>query len=227
MTDSRHSGHEGIVNPSLDRQLPAVRFKEALGADAVSVGIAAEPVYRDVTPLPSFSVPSFSVPSFNDAYEQHFDLVWCGLRSLGVREAQLDDAAQDVFLVVHRRLGDFEGRSTLKTWIYGIVVRVAKDYRRREHRKGGLSPMDFEVADIGPGPEEHVDEAQSRRALRMLLEMLDEDKREVFVLAELEELTAPEIAETLQINLNTVYSRLRAARRDFEARVAQHGEKLR
>lgn len=198
------------MNPALDPPRVADRLGPVDGMPVESAG-------RGIAPL----------PSFNQAYEQHFDMVWCGLRSLGVRDGQLDDASQDVFLVVHRRLGDFAGRSTLKTWIYGIVVKVAKDYRRLEKRKGGLSPVDFDITDLGPNPEDHAGEAQSRRALATLLETLDEDKREVFVLAEIEELTAPEIAEALELNLNTVYSRLRAARREFEAAIEEHGEKLR
>ena len=67
-------------------------------------------------------------------YRENFSTVWRGLRRLGVPERSLEDAAQDVFLIVHRRANDFEGRSSVRTWIYGIAVRVAKDYRRAEAR---------------------------------------------------------------------------------------------
>lgn len=174
--------------------------------------------------------PAAECLSFDDVYEQCLDFVWRSLRSLGVRDPQLDDAVQDVFVVVHRRLGEFEARSTIKTWVFGIAVRVARDYRRREQRKGGLSSMstggvlDFDVLDDRPGPEAQVETAQSLRRLAKLLDALDDDKREVFVLAELEQLSSPEIAELLGIKLNTVYSRLRAARREFEIALAAEGD---
>jgi RNA polymerase sigma-70 factor (ECF subfamily) len=160
-------------------------------------------------------------PSFEELYDLHVDFVWRSLRSLGVREHALEDAVQDVFLVVHRRLAEFEHRSTFRTWIFGVAMRVAHDHRRREARKGGLSPLDVEIADRAPSPDERAAQAEALREVAELLEALDPEKRAIFVLAELEQWTAPEIAEALSINLNTVYSRIRAARRDFEAAYAR------
>jgi RNA polymerase sigma-70 factor, ECF subfamily len=159
--------------------------------------------------------------SFEAVYEESLDFVWRSLQSLGVRQDTLDDAVQDVFLVVHRRLPDFEARSSVRTWIFGIAIRVARDHRRRHQRKGGLSPLDFDVADYGPGPYEEAERSEALRELAAVLEHLDEDKREVFVLAELEQLTAPEIAAALSVNVNTIYSRIRAARREFDVAVAR------
>jgi RNA polymerase sigma-70 factor (ECF subfamily) len=156
-------------------------------------------------------------PGFDRLYEEQVDFVWRTLRCLGVRDAALEDAAQDVFVVVHRRLGDFQARSSVRTWLFGIALRVAGDHRRRERRKGGLAPLDFEVEDGAPGPHEEAARAEALRSLAQALEALDEDKRAVLVLAELEQMSAPEIAAALGINVNTVYSRLRAARRAFEA----------
>lgn len=161
---------------------------------------------------------------FDDLYEEHVDFVWRSLRCLGIREAGLEDAVQDVFVVVHRRLADFQARSAVRTWLFGIVLRVARDHRRRERRKGGLSPLDFEIEDSAPGPHEEAARAEALRALAQALDVLDEDKRAVLVLAELEQMSAPEIAAALGVNVNTVYSRLRAARRAFEAALqAQQG----
>jgi RNA polymerase sigma-70 factor (ECF subfamily) len=160
---------------------------------------------------------------FTDLYEQHFNFVWRLVRRLGVADALLDDAVQDVFVVVHRRLDDFEGRSSVKSWIFGIARRVARDYRRRASRKDrGKVPADGLAAVGEPDPAELAQRSEARELLCEMLEGLDDQKREVFVLAELEEMTVPEIAEAISANVNTVYSRLRAARRAFEQQVQRH-----
>jgi RNA polymerase sigma-70 factor (ECF subfamily) len=159
-------------------------------------------------------------PPFEEIYEEHFDFVWRGLRRLGVPAASIDDAVPDVFLVVHRRLADFEGRSSLKTWVFGIAVRVARDHQRLLRRKGWRAPLDTSIPDAAPGPIELFARAEAVRELDRILGTLDEDKRAVFILAEIEQMAAPEIAETLGVKMNTVYSRLRAARRAVEAALA-------
>jgi RNA polymerase sigma-70 factor (ECF subfamily) len=128
---------------------------------------------------------------------------------------------QDVFLVVHRRLEDFEARCSVKTWLFGIALRVAHDHHRLHRRKGGHEPLDPGVIDGSPGPHEALAKAEAVRELDRILGSLDEDKRAVFILAEIEQMTAPEMAEALGIRVNTVYSRLRAARRAFEAALAR------
>ena len=161
-------------------------------------------------------------PDFADVYRAHFAYVWRTLRRLGLREAALDDAAQDVFLVVHQQLGAFEGRSTLKTWLFGIVLNTARHHRRSLARRGPHDPLPEALADPHPrGAVDAVAQSQAARVLHAFLDGLDEAHREVFVLAELEEMTAPEVAAATGANVNTVYSRLRTARRDFEAVVAR------
>ena len=122
---------------------------------------------------------------------------------------------------MHRRLADFEGRSTAKTWLYGIVRRVVADHRRTLRRKppGTTADGDDHDAATTPeeGPEASAEQSERVRLLHRLLGQLDEAKREVFILAELEGLTLAEIAEAIGVNANTVASRLRAARREFEA----------
>jgi RNA polymerase sigma-70 factor (ECF subfamily) len=159
--------------------------------------------------------------SFDALYDEHFQIVYCSLRRLGVQEAAIDDAVQEVFLVVHRRLAAFEGRSSPKTWLFGIVLHVARTFRRtaKRHPSAGAvltengEPM---ATPSEPLPDEQVERSEAMRALQEILDGFAEDKREVFVLAELEQMTAPEIAEILGIPLTSVYARLRAARRDFE-----------
>ncbi len=167
------------------------------------------------------------VPPFREIYDLYFEFVFRGARRLGVHPRSLDDAAQDVFLVVHRRLADFEGRSSIKTWLYGITRRVAKDYRRRASRKeSGLvsadGPIGGTLATAQNSPGENAARRQAAETLETILAGLEEPRREVFVLAEMEQMTAPEIAEALSLNLNTTYSRLRAARAEFEKAVARH-----
>jgi RNA polymerase sigma-70 factor (ECF subfamily) len=153
-----------------------------------------------------------------ELYEAHADAIFRALARWGVRDASLDDALQETFLVASRKLGEFEGRSTHLTWLFGIALRVARGVRRaRTHEPLG---------ELEPPAEGSVDEAvEARRAavlLDRLLSDLDDDQREVFVLAELEELTAPEIAEITGAKLNTVYSRLRLARRAVNDALARH-----
>lgn len=138
------------------------------------------------------------------------------LRRLGVAPTQLDDAAQDVFLVVHRKLASVDPSSALQRWIFAISVRVASDYRKRAGRRR-TDPLDETIADPTPDPARHSELLEDVRLLEALLTELDDKKREVFVLAELEQLSATEIAAVLGVNGNTVYSRLRSARQQFEA----------
>lgn len=162
-------------------------------------------------------VPCAEVPPFAEVYETHFDFVWRSARRLGVPEANLEDVVQDVFVTVYRRLGDFEGRSQLKTWIFGILRHTVRDMRRSLRRKPS-EPLAHEPHDPhGLNPHDAVAKGEAQRLLHSVLDALGDEQREIFVLCELEQLSAPEVARALEINVNTVYSRLRAARLDFEA----------
>ena len=161
--------------------------------------------------------------SFEQIYEEYFAFVWRTVRRLGVRERSLDDAAQDVFIVVHRKLSSFEGRSSMKSWIFGIARRVAKDYRRTVERKGHAERLPDSMIDAGAeSPSDAARRAEAIACLREFLVQLDDDKREAFILAELEQMTAVEIADAVGANVNTVYSRVRAARQEFEKAVVRH-----
>ena len=150
-------------------------------------------------------------------YLEHARLVRRVLRSHGVHHDSLEDAVQDVFLVAFRRYEDFVPNASYKTWLFAIAVKVARDYRRRVSRKGGLTTLhEQELPSARPDPLSAAVAAQSLRSLNGKLERLACERREIFILAELEQLTAREIAELLSLNLNTVYSRLRAARRDLK-----------
>jgi len=157
---------------------------------------------------------------FEAVYAEHFPFVWRCLSALGVPRSVLDDAAQDVFVVVHRRLHTFAGQSTLRTWLFGIVRNVAFNHRRSAVRKGIQEPLSEEMVARGPSPLESAEEAQAAAFVGKFLSALDRRKREVFVLAVLEEMTVPEVAEALGIPLNTAYTRLRRVRADFSRALA-------
>jgi RNA polymerase sigma-70 factor (ECF subfamily) len=168
----------------------------------------AEPIRRAEDPL----------PSFDEIHASYFDFVWASLRGLGVALSGLDDAVQDVFIVLHRRLPDFEGRSSLKTFLFGIVVGVARNHRRSARRADRLDPLDAapEVPDEAASPLDRAVATQALETLGRILDQMDDAKREVLVLAEWEQMSAPEIAEALGVGVNTVYSRLRLARAEFD-----------
>lgn len=156
-------------------------------------------------------------------YDEYFDLVWRSLQRLGIRPSLLDDALQDVFVVVHRRLSDFEGRSSLKTWLFGICMRVASDYGRRQKQQALAAEPGADVADLGArDPLEQAARTEAVEFLYAQLAELDEDKRAVFILAELEDMSCAEIAVAVGANVNTVTSRLKAARLAFEAGVRRY-----
>lgn len=161
-------------------------------------------------------------PELEAIYDEYFDFVWRSLRRLGVLAPLLEDALQDVFLVVHRRLADFQQRSTLKTWLFGICLRVASDYSRRGRARPVMAELD-ELADTqAPDPSEQAARSEALEFVDQQLGRLDPDKRAVFILAELEGMTCPEIADAVGANVNTVMSRLKAARAQFEAAVQRH-----
>lgn len=163
---------------------------------------------------------------FEEVYELHAAFVFRNLRRLGVPERGLDDAVQDVFVVVHRRLPEFEGRSAVTTWLFAIVLGVARNARRSQRRHAVEAPGETEPDDLASAPAERPDHraerAQAVRVLCALLDELDEDKREAFVLSQLEQMTAPEISEALGVNVNTVYARIRAAIKAFDLAVARY-----
>ncbi len=150
-------------------------------------------------------------------FDEHARYVIRTLRHLGVREADVDDVAQEVFVTVHRKLAEFEGRSKLRTWLYAICLRVASDHRRRAYvvreRATDNPPVDTGER-TGNEPDASL---ESRAFVRELLARLDDDKRTVLVLYEIEGLTMREVAEVVGCPLQTAYSRLHAARELLQA----------
>jgi RNA polymerase sigma-70 factor (ECF subfamily) len=155
---------------------------------------------------------------FHVLYREQFDFVFRNLRRLGVPPALVDDALQDVFVVVLRQLPKFQAGTHSKAWLFAIALRVAGNYRRRHRRKEGLvSSLDTDTlrASDAVSPFDGAVKARAARFVHDFLDGIDDEKRSVFVMAELEQMTAPEIASALGANLNTVYGRIRAVRREF------------
>jgi len=177
-------------------------------ARAHSEAIDARPPVTDSPPLDFVSV-----------YRAELCYVWRTLQRLGARPADLEDLAHDVFVVVHRRLGDFEPGRPVRPWLFGIAFRVASDYRRRARYKAEIATGSVEAPSPSPRADERLAVAEDRALVLASLAELDLDRRAVLILHDIDGEPAPEIARVLDIPVNTVYSRLRVARQRFTAAV--------
>ena len=147
-------------------------------------------------------------------FDEHARYVFRVLKYFGVRDADVQDVCQEVFITVHRKIGEFEGRSSVRTWLYRICQHAASDHRRRAYVRREVT------TDVGTSEdpdssriEDGAARAEARSTLEYLLERLDEQKRQVFVLYEIEGLTMKEVCEIADCPLQTAYSRLHAARK--------------
>jgi len=168
-------------------------------------------VTAQTVPISASAAPRLDRVALTEAYDQHASTVFRLLRRLGVSESAAADALQDVFVVAWRRHQEFEGRSSARTWLCGIALRVARDYRRERDRRL-REHGDVDMPAQGPSPEAQAAQAAALRRLDALLAQMSEPLRECFVLVEVEQLQAPEVAELLCVPVNTVYSRVRLAR---------------
>ncbi len=163
------------------------------------------------------------VPDFETLYDGHVDFVWRSARRLGVAERHLEDVVQEVFLVVHKKLDAFEGRSALRSWLYGITLLVVRNHRRTVRRKPLHLSEDATIAlENAPvsdreRPDVASETQELRATLRRVLDGLPDDLREVLVMAELEQMSGPDIAAATGLKTATVYGRLRTARAAFDA----------
>ncbi len=159
---------------------------------------------------------------FGALYVAHFRAVWRTLRRLGVQQGSIDDATQEVFVTAWRRWDEFEGRSTQKTWLLGIALRVASDARRKQRPTEEVSD---ELPFAQPGPETQAEAKETSRAVERLLSKLEPDRRQLLLLVDGEGYSVPEVAQATGVNMNTLYTRLRVARQQFEELImAEAGE---
>lgn len=163
-----------------------------------------------------------AAPDIAAIFRDYGPFVHTILRSLGVRPSDVDDAFQEVFVVIHQKRATYEQRGTLRSWVYGICVRVAFRFRRRACVTREIVTEEVPEAVDPMTPAEHLGAQQAREILCAILDELDDDKRAVFVLFELEGLPMHEVAASVQCPLQTAYSRLRAAREAVDAAVARH-----
>lgn len=157
---------------------------------------------------------------FSTVYRDHARYVWRVGRGLGVSTLHIDDVVHDVFLVVRRRLPDFDPQRSMRAWLAGITRRVVGHLRRklaREQRRLRALPDPEPVG----SPHDAAQRRDAQRLVQQFLDSLDPDKRVAFLLLEIEGLTAKEVAQVCGANPRTVYSRVRAARRRFEEFVAE------
>ena len=166
---------------------------------------------------------------FEALYRDHYDFVWRNAQRLGVPAASLDDVLQEVFIVAYRRLPDYDGRAAPSTWLYGILHNVWRNQRRGSARIDRKHAALWQQSTMWIGQRRASSQRAAElelagRLLAEFLAQLDDHQRTVFVLAEFEGMTGPEIAAALDLNLNTARSRLRAARRAFESRFDAHAE---
>jgi RNA polymerase sigma-70 factor (ECF subfamily) len=158
-----------------------------------------------------------TLPTFEQLYRDYFVFTWRALRALGIPAYAADDAAQELWVVAHRRLPQFEGRSELKTWLFGIALNVSRNYRRAQRRRPKEDMLPAELAGVGPNPEHECEGREAWEVVSTFLATLDELRREVFVCSLLEGLSASETAEVTGVRVATVYHRIRALRRSFKA----------
>ena len=152
-------------------------------------------------------------------FQQHYEFMWRNALRLGAPDDGVDDVVQDAFMIVARKLGTFEGRSHIRTWLYGILSRVVRQTHRGRARHERRTRA---YADLQPASSEgSYARCDAARTLHRLLGELGEAKRDTFILAELEHMTGPEIAEAMGVKLPTVYSRLRAARAELDEKVRE------
>jgi RNA polymerase sigma-70 factor, ECF subfamily len=181
-------------------------------------------------PPPSQPPRDSKAPSgaFREIYDAHVRFVWRVLLRLGVRESDLPDAVQDVFVVVHRKLPEFEPQAKMTTWLFAICSRVASDRRQVAHVRRELPASETPAreaswagAEGAPDPAALVDRQRARALIEAILQRMPEEQRVVFALFELEGMSGDEIAEMLEVPAGTVRSRLRLARALFEQSVAR------
>ena len=167
-------------------------------------------------------------PVFRTLFEQEFSYVWNALRRLGVATRDLEDLTQQVFLQVHSRLPTFDRSRPLRPWLFAFAFHAASNYRALARNRVELCVVAPEALDPLPPADEQLITRQELELAELALTRVSLDRRAVLLLHEIEGHSVPEIAMSLEIPLNTAYSRLRLARQEYELAVrrlrAQRGE---
>lgn len=154
-------------------------------------------------------------PPVRVLFQHYAPYVWRVLRRMGVAQADVEDVCQEVFVAVARQLPTFEGRSSMRTWLYSIALRQALNYRRRAFRRYETTSEFVGEAPVAPSQTRQLDARRAVDALDAVLDQMDPDRRQVFVLFELEHLPMKEVAQIVGCPLPTAYGRLRSARKQL------------
>lgn len=207
MTDAQPSTQSLVVeNAALARRLAAA-------------------VEETVEPAPMTPSPVPPRPAFRAIYDAEFGYVWNTLRRLGAPERDLEDLAHDVFVALHRTFATYDPGRPIRPFLFGIAFRVASDDRRRARHRYEVMGSEREPVEGAPGAEERLDSDARRRLVIDALQVLDRDRRAVFVMHDLDGHSMPEIATVLAVPLNTLYSRLRLARGQFALEIKRRRER--
>jgi RNA polymerase sigma-70 factor (ECF subfamily) len=204
-------GHDEPVPeaPPEARSAPATGASDARGSRGADGSVGGLPQSE---PIP-----------FAQVYKTQFDFVWRSLRLLGVPSQAIEDVTQDTFDIVSRQLAQFEGRSSLRTWLFSIAQRVAANHRRMARRKlSRLEPLTDNAASAEPTPQAHAEAVEAAGIVERFVEGLDADWRAVFVLSVLEGVPGSEVAEALGISVNAVYTRVHTLRESLRHAFEQH-----
>jgi len=164
---------------------------------------------------------SRSPPELGAIFDEHFDYVWATLRRLGVREADREDLVHEVFLKVHSRLADYDESRPLRPWIFGFAFRVAADHHRLARHRVEVLGTATEAVAANTAADDHVAALEERELLLEALHTLELDRRAILVMHDVDDVPVPQIAEMLDIPLNTAYSRLRVAREQLASAVTR------
>ncbi|MGB1275181.1 MAG: RNA polymerase sigma factor [Nannocystaceae bacterium] len=161
--------------------------------------------------------------SLAEVYREYADFVWRMARRQGVAACELEDVVHDVFLVVHRRLSDYDGRAGMKTWLFHLTRGVVSNRRRGQHREARrLKLVETSPPEVPATPEVHSERLRAAAFMRGFLAGLAPKRRQLFELVEIEGVKVAQAAKLLKVNPNTAHARLRAARKAFHQAVQAH-----
>lgn len=169
-------------------------------------------------------------PTFNQIYKDTFLFVFKLVKKQGVHNSLIDDIVQEIFITVHRQLPGFEFKSEIKTWLYSITINYINNYRRTKRRKGNGQAIISNVFDPDDlicnhsSQYEAYKRVQASKIFNNLISKMDKNKAEVLLLHEFEEMTIVEIAEFTKVNRNTVSSRIRVGRKQFETLLSDYNK---
>ncbi len=164
-----------------------------------------------------------AVSPFQEVYRRELSYVVHTLRRLGVKPAELEDVAHDVFVAVYRHFGELDPARPVRPWLFGFCFRFASDHRNLARHRHELAATTRDHVDTGRLPDELVEDERLRTHLLLALDAMDFDKRSIVVMHDLEGITVREIATLLAVPINTAYSRLRLARAELEKQLAKVG----